>query len=449
MKFFWCRSLFFKILMWLWLTILFAMILAGMTLNWLEDDFIRPATSDETMQVLQLLDRLPPLPAEGHKLWGQLQHGWNLVVVPVDAVSELPHDIEEFVDQAGEVGRIMYGQDDGWLMIGPVQQGGFLYTAVARQGFQQALESDSRWVVPLVLIVAVTALCFLLVWSLTSPMRRLQAAVRHMADGDFDVSELNEDLKRQDELGQLVREVARMANATHRLLASQQQLIQDVSHELRSPLARVQIALGLARKKDAEGKVDRELDRIERASGQVAELIEQILDLARLDRLEDNQLQTQCRVLYPVLQQWLEDAELELAGRRLTARVELADPNLRCQWDWMLVERAFDNLLRNAIRYSPEGSEICIGVAISDDQEVVELAVCDQGPGVPEDMLETIFDPFRQVDSARSPGASGVGYGIGLALVSRIAELHQGQVVAANTTPGLRVSLRLAARCGD
>ena len=112
---------------------------------------------------------------------------------------------------------------------------------------------------------------------------------------------------------------------------------------------------------------------------------------------------------------------------------------MSANWDWLLIERAFDNLLRNAIRFAPAHSTIKIGMSAK--TETVELWVQDQGPGVPEDTLETIFDPFSQVDQARDH-ASG-GYGLGLTLVKRIVELHGGSVVASNQTPGLRVLMTL------
>ncbi|MGB1091767.1 MAG: HAMP domain-containing sensor histidine kinase [Oceanobacter sp.] len=445
----WCRSLFFKVLAWFWLTIVLAMILAGLTIRWLDDDFIRVATDEEVTLLLRLMDHIPPVAAEGHKLWGPLHPGWNLVVVPLDGISELPHDIEEFADRAADRGEILYGQDDGWIMMGPVQRQGFLYTAVSHPGWSQILESHYRWVAPAVAILAVTLLCFFLVWHLTGPIRRLQHSVRHMAEGNFDVSDLKVDFNRQDEIGQLVREVSKMANATHRLLNSQEQLLRDVSHELRSPLARLQIALGIARKKDAEQLIWKELDRIERAGNQVENLIKQILDLARLDQLEHNQLQTQERKVTVALGQWLEDAELELDGKKLKTELVSNLDYLKCPWDWMLIERAFDNLLRNAIRFSPEEGRIQVRAMLDEDKQCVSISVRDEGPGVPDDMVEHIFDAFRQVDHARSPGQSNVGYGIGLALVKRILELHQGEVTAINRHPGLEVTLRLPVRISE
>ena len=230
-----------------------------------------------------------------------------------------------------------------------------------------------------------------------------------------------------------------MADALQRLLQSHQQLLRDVSHELRSPLTRLQIALAIARKKDHDNVLAGEHDRIERAVGQVDNLIGQMLDLARLQQQDQAELLCEEDVVQERVQEWLDDAEIESNDHKLTLRFESDKAPILADWDWLLVECAFDNLVRNAIRFSPEGSELVIGCRLIKGR--VELSVRDHGPGVPEDELSRIFDAFTQVDSARDH-ASG-GYGIGLALVSRITELHDGTVVAENQSPGLKVTLSL------
>ncbi|MDO6680716.1 MULTISPECIES: ATP-binding protein [unclassified Oceanobacter] len=437
----WYRSLFFKVFVWFWLVIFLAMGLAVATRNWVDDDFMRPADLADSRLLLNLMEKQLPIVAEGRMLWRQLRPGWNLVSVPVDRVEELPHDLEEFADRAGYLGRSLYGQNDGWLMLGPVQSDGYLYIGVSRQVWQNFLDDKRRWVVPVVIVVVVTLLCFLLVWNLTLPMRRLQRVVRQMAEGNFDVTDLAADISRKDEIGVLVAEVASMADATQQLLASHQQLLRDVSHELRSPLTRLQIALGIARKKDQQQLVAAEHDRIERAAFQVENLISQILDLARLSQLRAGQLQLEERSPCEQVNGWLQDAELELESRHIKVTCDCSKAPAQCSWDWVLIERAVDNLLRNAIRYSPDGG--CLLVEVAEVGDRVDISVMDQGPGVPDDMLESIFAPFTQVDHARSPGAGDIGYGLGLALVRRVVELHGGKVVAENRHPGLCVALQL------
>lgn len=230
-----------------------------------------------------------------------------------------------------------------------------------------------------------------------------------------------------------------MADALQRLLQSHQQLLRDVSHELRSPLTRLQIALAIARKKDQSELLTGEHDRIERAVGQVDNLVGQMLDLARLQQQDQTELLREKDVVQERVQEWLDDAEIEVSDHKLTLRFEADSATIFADWDWLLVERAFDNLIRNAIRFAPEGSELVIECRLVADR--VALSVRDFGPGVPEGELSRIFDAFTQVDSARDH-ASG-GYGIGLALVSRITELHAGTVIAENQSPGLKVTLSL------
>jgi two-component system, OmpR family, sensor histidine kinase CpxA len=235
-----------------------------------------------------------------------------------------------------------------------------------------------------------------------------------------------------------------MAEATHRLLQSQQQLLRDVSHELRSPLTRLQIALGIARKKDQQGVVSKELARIERAVAQVENLISQILDLARLSQLDTAALMREQEAVDLMLNNWLEDAELEIANKQLQLQFVNELGGREVSWDWILIERAVDNLLRNAIRYSPEGGQLSVNLATLSNG-LIAITIADQGPGVPDDMLDAIFAPFTQVDQIRSPGAVNSGYGLGLALVRRIVELHGGSVIARNRNPGLEVVLLLPA----
>lgn len=438
----WYRSLFLKVFLWFWLVICMAMGLAIVTSHWLDDDYYKPASHSDVMLVLDLIEHQPPILAEGRKLWRRLQPGWNLVAVQLESVPDLPHDLEEFAEQAVDQGELLFAQKDGWLMVGPVQSGDYLYIAVSPRELQDLLSDRRRWVVPAAIIVLVTVLCLLLVWNLTGPIRRLQLALRQMATGDFDVSLMQRDLQRRDEIGELVVEVSAMAAATRRLLQNQQQLLRDVSHELRSPLTRLQIALGIARKKDPDGQLASEHNRIERAAAQVDNLISQILDLARLGQLDSSKLQLDELDAIEQLQIWLDDARLEAEARHLQLEVncQLDDP--WCRWDWVLVERAVDNLLRNAIRYAPDGSVLTVDLHLTADRQI-RIAIRDQGPGVPDDMLESIFSPFIQVDQTRSPGADNSGYGIGLALVYRIAELHRGSVLARNLHPGLEVSLVL------
>lgn len=438
----WYRSLFLKVFLWFWAVIFLAMWAAVLTNHWIEEDYFRPASQNEILHLVQMMEQQRPILAEGRRLWRKVGPGWNLVSVPADLIMQLPHDLEEFADQAGQAGQVLFGQNDGWLMIGPLEQAGYLYIAVARPQWPGLLDNKDRWLVPVAMVLVVTLLCGALVWSLTTPIRRLQRTVRRLAEGNFDVSDLRNVRFREDEIGMLAGEVMDMAASLQRLLHSHQQLLRDVSHELRSPLTRLQIALGIARKKDQQDLLQTEHDRIERAVQQVDGLVSQILDLARLQQSDRQLLQSDKLELAEQLREWVDDAEPELQQKKLQISWQLPTEPVWCNWDWLLVQRAFDNLLRNAIRFSPPGVQLQVGVNSS--HGLVSLWVEDQGPGVPEEQLESIFDPFTQVDSARDHAAGG--YGLGLALVRRIVELHDGIINASNAYPGLRVVMRMPQR---
>lgn len=435
----WYRSLFLRIFLWFWLIVSLAMGAAVGTILWLEDNYYREANIHETRLLRQIIETQRPVLAEDRRLWRRLRPGWNLVITPIDSISQLPHDIEQFADEAAERSQILWGQDDGWQMIGPVRRGNYLYVAVARDGWQGVFEDEDRWMIPVVMLFVVTLLCSLLAWSLTRPVQQLQRAVRRLASGDFDMSALNRSYRRHDEIGALTQEVIDMAASLQRLLNSHQQLVRDVSHELRSPLTRLQIALAIARKKDVGSVLAGEHDRIERAVGQVDNLIGQMLDLARLQQQDQAELLWEEDEIQGRLAEWIDDAEIECHSHNLTISHHWDAKPIMANWDWLLVERAFDNLLRNAMRFAPEHSALEVGCCVVGD--FVELSVRDRGPGVPDEELTRIFDAFTQVDSARDHAAGG--YGIGLALVKRITELHAGVVVAENCSPGLKVTLRL------
>src|SRR5690606_22023536 len=178
----------------------------------------------EVMHLIHMMEQDRPILAEGRKLWRKVKPGWNLVSVPADLITQLPHDLEEFADQAALSGNILFGQNDGWLMIGPLEQSGYLYIGVARRQWPGLLENEDRWLVPVAMILVVTLLCFVLVWSLTIPIRRLQRTVRRLAAGNFDVSDLRHVRFREDEIGLLAGEVMDMAGSLQRLLHSHQQL---------------------------------------------------------------------------------------------------------------------------------------------------------------------------------------------------------------------------------
>ena len=435
------RSLFLTLFFWFCSALLVVMLLAIYTHSWLKHDFHRPATQQEIQHLITLIEHERPVIAEGRKLWSQIQSGWNLIAVPATSYSQLPRELEDFVELSSQQNLIIFGQQGGWLILGPVVRHDVLYLAASRTQWYNLIETEDRWHIFLITLLVIVLLCLLLVWRLTQPIRQLRKVVRQLGQGNFDTQELRKIQRRRDETSQLAAEMVEMASSIQRLLHSHKQLLHDVSHELRSPLTRLQIALAIARKKDAEHQLDSEHNRIERAVEQVNKLISEILDIARLQENNKKIMKLQRLPLKRQLLSWIEDAELEFAEKQLSVRWGLPNYVVSLNCDWLLLQRAFDNLLRNAIRYSPQGGEIKVGVEVEfrGRHNWVKIWVQDQGPGVPEDKLEEIFNAFSQVDSARDHAAGG--YGLGLALVKRIVELHGGKVEAQNQEQGLRIAM--------
>jgi two-component system sensor histidine kinase CpxA len=227
-----------------------------------------------------------------------------------------------------------------------------------------------------------------------------------------------------------------MAERLRALLASHRELLRDVSHELRSPLARLQIALGLARRPNAD--LEQEFDRIELETARLDELIGEILSLSRLDD-PARTLVAEPVNLEELLETLVENARIEADLRSIQLQLN-ALPGLSVEGDRELLFRAVENVLRNAVRFSPNGTLVEVTAERAADQAVIRIR--DHGPGVPQEALARIFEPFFCVAQARDRESGG--YGIGLAITARVAALHGGSVRAANAAPsGLALEITL------
>lgn len=422
----WRHSLFIKIFLWFWIVVVVCMTVATLSFQWLQNDFHRPLHIEEQHLLQRIADNIQPLKVQKRGLWARLQPGWNIIRFKESQMHEVPHDVAEFYEQALAEQQSLWGQEDGYVMMGPMLHNDQIYIAVSRYHWRHSLDEGERWLIPFLVVFMVSVLCGVLAWHLTSPIRRLQKAAKQLSGGDFDVTELRSNMNRRDELGDLSVEFVDMADSLRRLLQSHRQLLRDVSHELRSPLTRLQIALGIARKKDTNSELKSEHDRIERASIQVSNLVTQILDLAKLQ--QEGELTTERMDLVRLFKMWLQDAELELAHKNIKVEWQLSDNEICCDIDTVLMQRAFDNVLRNAIRFSPEGGTLTL--SLNKKGQKVVFRILDQGPGVNDGQLEEIFAPFTQADHSRNH-ANG-GYGIGLAMVERIINMHHGEVSARN-----------------
>ena len=278
---------------------------------------------------------------------------------------------------------------------------------------------------------------FALVLLFTGPVIRLRKAARELATGKLNARvpwpRSQALLFAGDEFDALVHDFNHMAERLESLVDAQKLLLRDVSHELRSPLSRLSVALELARE-DADPAMALYLDRIERETGRLNALIGQLLTLSSMEALEKVENFEKIS-LNDLIERMIPDAEYE-AQQRQCSVVFHAASECAILGNQELLYRAIENVVRNAIRYSESGSEVEIKLSavIKDGRRQAEIEVADRGPGIPEDQLEAIFRPFYRVDYARSPDTGGVG--VGLAIAERAVRLHKGDLRAANREGG-------------
>jgi signal transduction histidine kinase len=278
------------------------------------------------------------------------------------------------------------------------------------------------------------AVCFFLARYLALPVDRLRLATRQMAAGDLNVRVLPALHHRHDDLGLLAADLDAMAQRLRQLLEAKQQLLRDVSHELRSPLARLQLALSLARREDSAA--ERHLARIACEADRLEQLIARTLKLVRLER-PAHALEHVRVDVGELLRNIASDVAIEADAQGCLVNVE-ASARLLVAGDPELLRSAFENVIRNAVRYSPAGALVAIqghrvpGVAVGG---TVQVTVLDGGPGVPDKELGSIFEPFYRVDMAREHRSTG-GEGLGLAIAARAVTLHDGSITARNAAGG-------------
>jgi two-component system, OmpR family, sensor histidine kinase CpxA len=298
--------------------------------------------------------------------------------------------------------------------------------------------------IPGLIIGVITSglVCYLLAWYLTKPIVRLRAATRQLAAGDLTARSGSPAGKRRDEVAGLVRDFDAMAERLEMLVKAQSRLLNDISHELRSPLARLNVALGLARQRAGVESTDM-LDRIELEASRLNELIGRILTLARLEDGEQRVPQTPVP-LGELVASVAEDAEFEAQERHCHVHTTIPAGDWGVRGNDSLLHSAVENVVRNAIRYTQERTSVDIELTSERRSGVAEavLRVSDSGPGVPEDALGKLFQPFYRLDDARGRLTGGVG--LGLAITERAVRFHGGKVSASNRAEGgLMVEIRL------
>ena len=304
----------------------------------------------------------------------------------------------------------------------------FILSIAGDNTSERLLPTGQLWV-----LMVVVLLCYLLARYLTSPLRALQSALEKFGQGDFSARTGS---KRRDELGQLARTFDRMAEHIQNLVGAQRRLLLDISHELRSPLARLGVAVELAR--SGENR-DAALDRIQKEADRLNTLVDELLQVTRAE-VDPNALRAQPVRLDDLLAGVVSDCAIEASARGCSLVLQASGP-VTISGDPELLRRAAENVIRNAIRYAPQ--QTAVEVRLEPVGSTARIQVRDYGPGVPEEALDRIFDAFYRVEGDRNRGSGGVG--LGLSIARRAVELHKGKLRARNANPGLLVEMDLPA----
>ena len=441
------RNLYLRIFLSFWTAMVLVLTFTVAVTLWLFDQRIQhlQARQDELAHQASTVLAAQGLP--GLRQWLQREihlvpSGDRLYVIDQRGVDILGQAVPDVLRvQAGRAETVLPTPTfHGWRLLSQLMSPSnqtYALSLLHRPNFFGVFGSTATPIVTFVgTLLASALMCFLLARHLSDPVRHLRAATRSIADGDLRVRVSSLIGQRRDELALLAFDFDVMAERLRGLLESQRQLLRDVSHELRSPLARLQIALGLARRPNAN--LEQEFDRIEQEAQRLDELIGEILSLSRL---EDpvRELVTEAVGMDELLETLTENARIEAEPRWVRIDLQL-QPGLSVPGDRELLFRALENVVRNAVNYSPHGAAVMLTARQQNQQVIVQ--VTDHGPGVPPELLERIFEPFFRVGKAREQDSGA--HGIGLAITARVVALHRGTVLARNMSGGgLQVEIAL------
>ncbi|MBP2167787.1 two-component system OmpR family sensor kinase [Erwinia toletana] len=290
---------------------------------------------------------------------------------------------------------------------------------------------------PMFIFAGVAGLLFslLLAWNLTRPMRQLREGFAKVSNGDLSVRLYPTMRRRHDELSIVASDFDAMVERLSVLVRAREELLHDVSHELRSPLARLQLATGLARQTPAS--VESSLDRIDEEARRLDKMIGELLTLSRAEN--ETMPDEQYFDLLGLLEAVVNDAryEAQVPGVEILLDASRKE-DFTVKGNAELIRRAVENVVRNALRFSLHGQQV--RVTLRQESHWLEICVSDNGPGVEAEKLSSIFDPFVRVNSP----LMGKGYGLGLSIVRKVVLAHQGEVHAVNGKQGgLELTIRL------
>ena len=360
----------------------------------------------------------------------------------------IPREQMALLKRVLQSGKLEYlDGSPGLIMAEPIVRSvrdGYAAAVILPRGIPGPERSVAHLVRDLGLGILISGIvCFVLARYLTAPISRLRVAAQQISKGDLAARAGKPTDKRGDEIGHLVGDFDRMAAQLESLVHAQKRLISDVSHELRSPLTRMNLALELIRKVDHPG-VATAIERLERETDRLNAMIGKLLVLSRFEA-EGQIVEKADLPLQDLLREVVTDADYE--ARNLQRRVVFREVE-PCEvfGNAEMLRSAFENVIRNAIRYTAIGSDIDVILSIRTAREgsVAQITVRDHGPGVPSTSLEDLFRPFYRLDDSRERKTGGVG--LGLAIAKQAVVLHGGDVRAVNVPGGgLEVQISLPA----
>lgn len=300
---------------------------------------------------------------------------------------------------------------------------------------------NNIWPLLLVSILVSGSACFLLARHFTSSIKRLQETIQQVSRGDLSARVSKHFSGRKDEIASLGHDFDQMTARLENAMLEQKRLIKDVSHELRTPLARLQFALALAQQR-SRGTVDNELDKIKQAADYLGNIITEILSLPVHDQhgwqLDDT------LDLVALLTNINENYEQMATEKSISIKFVSGYEEALVATHGNMLVGVFENILRNAIYYTPTSGKIEITLARKADENTFSIVISDSGTGVPNVALNDIFQPFFRTDSARDRESGG--HGLGLAIAHRSVTLHYGKIWAENKTEGgLKITVEIPA----
>jgi two-component system sensor histidine kinase CpxA len=453
------RSLYGRIFLWFWGTTI-AMIAGAVWIlqSIAPDAEYRPIDKRQHMMLEKtstMLNRWVAHNPEGHSLLSMIerfgqQRKMSVILLDPETLSfmvsgPMPRLRNEkpFLELAGSANplRILtpMGDFNGPLYINLEDKPYLLFVGRARpMDFIGGIRDKPPLLLVFFIILFSAVLCSLIAWSLVKPLKQLQVASKRMASGALS-SRVGSASHRGDEIGRLGRDFNHMAEQIETLLNGQKRLLADISHELRSPLTRMQLAIGIAQQQESSNDTksnEQALARIEKEAHQMEHMVAQVLMLSRLD---NNARISQKHVVSfdTLLTGLLADCEFEANSQGKTLVVDI-ESDATIDVDEDLLASGIENVLRNAVKYAQHNVTFTLRIK----EEFANLMICDDGKGIPESDLESIFQPFYRVSSARERDSGGIG--LGLAIASRAVAVHQGQIEAHNqANGGLCVHIRL------